>query len=180
MSNIVRKPIKLPDDINVQVGNRVLDIKGAKGSLSIALPESITFDKQDALLVPSVAIETRSSTALLGTMRAHIVAAIEGVRNGYTKTLELEGIGYRAQLEGKDLMLSLGFSHPVRVAPPEGIQFSLEKNAISISGIDKQKVGNTAASIRALKKPEPYKGKGIRYRGELIRRKAGKKATGAK
>ena len=116
---------------------------------------------------------------MLGTTAALFKNCIEGVQNGFEKKLEIEGVGYRAQIDGKDLVLSLGFSHPVKIQAPEGITFKVEKNTIIINGVDKEQTGRVAAQIRAEKKPEPYKGKGIHYQGEIIRRKAGKKAVAA-
>lgn len=154
-----------------------VDVKGPLGSLHLTIHPTIKVSEVGDTIVVVPRRHTKDSPKLWGTMRALIANMVEGVVKGYEKKLEIEGIGYRAELKGKDLELQLGFSHPVKVEAPAGIQFKVEKNLITISGYSKDEVGHIASSIRALKKPEPYKGKGIHYLGEIIRRKAGKKAT---
>jgi len=178
MSRIGKQPIVIPEKVEVSQTPEDISIKGPKGALSFILPRGIGVTLTDSNNIVVVLKDAkRGGEAMWGTTRALIYNMIEGVTKGFEKSLVVEGIGYRAQLKGKDLELLLGFSHPVAVKAPEGIDFSVEKNIIKVSGISKELVGNTAASIRALKKPEPYKGKGIHYEGEVIRRKAGKKAV---
>lgn len=177
MSRIGKQLIMIPEGVQVSETAEGVSVKGPKGALLFILPRSIgiSLTNSEVTVVPK---DTKHITrAMWGTVRTLIHNMIEGVTKGFQKNLVVEGIGYRAQLQGKDIELLLGFSHPVIVKAPEGINFSVEKNIIKISGISKELVGNTAASIRALKKPEPYKGKGIHYEGEVIRRKAGKKAA---
>lgn len=176
MSRIGKKIIVIPERTTLTVAERSVTAKGAKGELSLLLhPDmNITIENNEARIVPR--LENKSSAALWGLYRSLVANIVEGVTNGFEKKLELDGIGYRVAMEGTGLLMQLGFSHPVRVAAPDGIQFQVERNVITVSGADKAKVGEVAARIRALKKPEPYKGKGIHYRGEVIRRKQGKKS----
>ena len=178
MSRIGKKPILIPDDVKVEIGDSVVKVSGPKGELQRKFRNDIKISIKDSTVVLEMYKKNKLASALWGTYASHIANMIEGVKNGYEKRLLLEGVGYRAELQGKDLSLNLGFSHPVKIEAPEGITFKTEKNMIIISGIDKEKVGQIAAQIRALKKPEPYKGKGIRYEDEVVRRKAGKKAVG--
>ncbi len=178
MSRLARQPIAKKADITVQESAGFVDVKGPKGELKLALlPNTVVAVDGDAVWVK--AAEGMNPGANLGTMWSNLQNAMIGVADGFTKILEIEGVGYKAQMEGKNLVLSLGFSHPIKFELPEGISASIEKNAVIITGIDKQKVGQVAAEIRSYRKPEPYKGKGIRYRGEVIRRKVGKKAATA-
>lgn len=179
MSKIGKKPITIPENVKIKLEDRVLSIEGPRGHLSLSIPMEIKAELSDKSLIFSNSGSSKRSSAMWGTTRALAENAIKGVSSGFEKILEIEGIGFRAQKDGRDLILSLGFSHPVKFPPPEGIEISVEKNKIIVSGIDKALVGGIAAQIRALKKPEPYKGKGIRYQGEIIRRKAGKKVAGA-
>ena len=158
------------------IADRSVIIKGPKGELSVLLhPDmDVTFENNEARVLPR--LENKKSAALWGLYRSLIANMVEGATKGFEKKLELDGIGYRVAMEGTGLLMQLGFSHPVRVSAPEGIQFQVERNVITVSGVDKAKVGEVAARIRSLKKPEPYKGKGIHYRGEVIRRKQGKKS----
>ena len=178
MSRIGKQPIKIPEGVDVNIDQDEIKIKGPKGELIQEIPDEIKVETKDNEILVSLKKKTKNSSALWGLLRTLIANMIEGVINGYQKQLEIEGVGYRVVLEGDKLVLSLGFSHPVEVKAPQGIEFKVEKNLITVSGIDKQLVGQIAADIRAKRKPEPYKGKGIHYLGEVIRRKAGKKAVG--
>jgi large subunit ribosomal protein L6 len=178
MSRIGKLPIQIPSGVRVEIHGNIIDVTGPKGVLKRMLHDEIHAELKDNTLHLFPATQTKQTSALWGLERALVANIVRGVAEGYEKRLELEGVGYRAQLQGdKELLLTLGFSHPVIVAAPEGIAFKVEKNTIIVSGIDKGLVGQTAANIRAKKPPEPYKGKGIHYAGEVIRRKAGKKAT---
>lgn len=175
MSRIGRMPVVVPSGVDVTISGRDVTVKGPKGTLSLAVAEPIEV-KQDAGVItvtrPSDEGEIR---ALHGLSRSLIANMVTGVTAGYAKTLEIVGVGYRVQAKGKDLEFALGFSHPVLVKPPEGISFRVETpTRFVVEGIDKQQVGEVAANIRKLRKPDPYKGKGVRYSGEQIRRKAGK------
>ncbi len=177
MSRIGKKIIIVPVGVEVTIEPGRVSVKGPKGELEFLLPRGIVVAKNEAEISVALEHESRETKKLWGTVRALIANMITGVTEGYAKKLEIEGVGYRASLQGRDLELLLGFSHPIKFPAPEGIDFKVEKNVITISGISKEKVGEVAAGIRTLKKPEPYKGKGIRYAGEVVRRKAGKKAT---
>lgn len=179
MSRIGKKIITIPAGVDIKIDGGNVTVKGPKGTMTFAAPFEIDFAKENDQLTVILKHETKQSRKMWGTARALVANMITGVTQGFEKKLEVEGVGYRVTLAGKNLELLLGFSHPVKVPAPEGIEFKVEKNAITISGISKDLVGRTASSIRALKKPEPYKGKGIRYAGEIIRRKAGKKASAA-
>ena len=179
MSRIGKNSIKIPKEVDVSFENGLATIKGPKGELKRKFGNEIVFEKKDDSLELKMKKSTLQSRALWGTYAAHIKNMIKGVVEGFSKKLIIEGVGYRAELRDKKLIVSAGYSHPVAMETPEGVSFSLEKNAIKIEGIDKELVGETAAKIRAIRKPEPYKGKGIRYENEIIRRKAGKKAVGS-
>jgi len=176
MSRIGKQKIELGEGITVTIDNGHVTVVGPKGSLSHILPPSVSIISADHIVQVSRADESEAARAGHGLVRTLIANMVKGVGEGFTKQLEIQGVGYRAALDGANLNLSLGFSHPVKVAAPEGITFKVEKNIISISGIDKAAVGEIAAKIRSFRKPEPYKGKGIRYVGEIVRRKAGKAA----
>jgi large subunit ribosomal protein L6 len=179
VSRIGKKPISLPKDVKFSVEGNVITVKGSKGSLSQQLPADISVQQEDDQLIVARPSDDKQTRAFHGLSRALIANMVEGVTNGFEKKLELVGVGYRAQMQGKKLVINIGFSHPVEVEPPEGIEFEVPAaTKITVKGIDKQLVGNTAAHIRAIRKPEPYKGKGIKYENEVIRRKAGK--SGAK
>lgn len=179
MSRIGRKPISLPKGVAVTVNGREVQVKGPKGTLTEMIPQDINVEQQEDQLVVTRPSDAKKYRAFHGLSRALIANMVEGVTNGFEKKLELVGVGYRAQMQGKKLVLSVGYSHPVEIEAPEGIEFEVPAaTKITVRGIDKQLVGNTAAHIRAIRKPEPYKGKGIKYEGEQIRRKAGK--AGAK
>lgn len=177
MSRIGKQPIPVEPGVTVEVKDNLITVKGPKGELSRELHPDIGVEIGEKEIIVTPRRQSKKAPALWGLSRAILANMLEGVSSGFEKKLEFEGVGYRASLEGGVLLMQLGFSHPVRFAAPEGISFSVEKNSIKVSGIDKELVGNTAASIRSLRPPEPYKGKGIRYSGEVIRRKAGKKAV---
>jgi large subunit ribosomal protein L6 len=162
--------------VDVQIDGRKVTVKGPKGTLSRVLPEPVDVQKgEDGAIKVSVPDEERRSRSMHGLSRTLVANMVTGVTEGYTKVLEIVGTGYRVVAKGKDLEFSLGFSHPVVVTAPEGISFAVEiPTRFSVSGIDKQKVGEVAANIRRIRKPEPYKGKGVRYQGEVVRRKVGK------
>ncbi len=179
MSRVGRKPISLPKDVEFKMEGNVVTVKGAKGSLTQEIPADITIEQEDGQLILSRPTDNKQHRAFHGLSRALVANMVEGVTNGFEKKLELVGVGYRAQMQGSKLVINIGFSHPVEVDAPEGIEFEVPAaTKITVRGIDKQLVGNTAAHIRAIRKPEPYKGKGIKYENETIRRKAGK--SGAK
>ena len=175
MSRIGKKPISLPAGVKVTVDGNIVTVQGPKGTLAQTLPEGITITEEDNQVLVQRANDNKQQRAFHGLTRALIANMVEGVTNGFEKKLELVGVGYRAQMQGKKLVISIGFSHPVEIDAPEGIEFEVPApTRITIKGINKQLVGNTAAHIRAIRKPEPYKGKGIKYENEHIRRKAGK------
>jgi len=176
MSKIGKKSIEIPVNVKIEILDKEVMIKGPKGELKIPIFEGFKVELEGDLLKVVPLYQKKFTFGFWGTLRSLIANAVRGVTEGFEKKLEIEGIGYRANVEGKTLVLNLGFSHPIRFEIPEGINISTEKNIIKISGIDKQLVGQTAAKIRSFKKPEPYKGKGIHYVGEYIRRKIGKKA----
>jgi large subunit ribosomal protein L6 len=175
MSRIGKKPIPIPAKVTVTVDGQSVTVKGPKGELSRVLPDGVVVAQEGETIVVQRENESRKARERHGLCRTLIANMIEGVADGYQKRLEIQGVGYRAQVQGKNLNLSVGYSHPVIFEPPEGIQFAVESNTnVIVSGIDKEIVGNIAAKIRASRPPEPYKGKGVRYAGEYIRRKAGK------
>jgi large subunit ribosomal protein L6 len=175
MSRIGRMPIDVPAGVTVSIDGQHVSVKGPKGELDLTVSEPIQVSMEDNQLVVTRPNEERLSKSLHGLTRTLINNNIIGVTQGYEKKLEVVGTGYRVAAKGQSLELSLGFSHSVTVDPPEGITFAVEGNdKITVMGIDKQAVGETAANIRKLRKPEPYKGKGVRYAGEQVRRKAGK------
>jgi large subunit ribosomal protein L6 len=177
MSRIAKKPIQIPDKTEVTVSGGVLTVKGPLGSSSRAFKNNIeiAISGKEIMLTPKS--ETLENKALWGTYASHIKNMISGVNTFYNKKLILEGIGYKSEVKGNNLVLALGFSHPVNVPIPEGLKVTAEKNIISVTGINKDLVGEFTASVRSLKKPEPYKGKGMRYEGEVIKRKQGKKTA---
>jgi large subunit ribosomal protein L6 len=178
MSKIGRQPINIPAGVEVRIDGRFVFAKGPKGELQRKIPKEIKAEIKDGQMVIEPAQSSKRTNALWGLTRSLLANLVKGVVEGFEKKLEIEGVGFRANVQGDKLVLSLGFSHPVEIPSPKGIKLQVEKNAIIVSGADKELVGQTAANIRALKKPEPYKGKGIRYQGEVIKRKAGKKAVG--
>lgn len=177
MSKIGKQPIIVKDAVSVVIENDRVKTTGSKGSLSFGIPKGIVVTMKDGQIVVSQQLADDPVTrALFGLTRAILANMVVGVDAGFQKKLELSGVGYRAQLQGTDLVLSLGFSHPVKVSPPQGITFAVAENVITVSGIDKTVVGDVASKIRSYRPPEPYKGKGIKYEGERVRRKAGKAA----
>lgn len=182
MSRIGKNPVAIPSGVQVSVANGVVQVKGSKGTLNFTPHPRMTVSVEGQEVRVTRASDEILDRSLHGLTRTLIANMIEGVSKGFSKRLEIQGVGYRVAQQGKNLQLSLGFSHPVEFTAPEGITFEIDKekkNIITVSGIDKIIVGQTAANIRGLRKPEPYKGKGIRYFGEVIRRKAGKAATAA-
>ena len=177
MSRLAKKPIVLPAKTELSVAGGVMRVKGPKGELSKATHRHIGIEVTPEGVVVTKKIDNLETRALVGTYASHVRNMVKGVTEGFTKKLLVEGVGYKWDVAGKTLNLALGFSHPVKVAIPAGLEVKAEKSALTISGPDKEVVGQFAANIRALKKPEPYKGKGIRYEGEVIRRKQGKKAV---
>ncbi|TSC82026.1 MAG: large subunit ribosomal protein L6 [Parcubacteria group bacterium Gr01-1014_20] len=177
MSRLAKKPIELKSGVSLVEDGGFLVFKGSKGEHKVKVLPFVNVVIKDATVSVTTNKSMKQARANLGTMWSLIRNAIDGVSEGFKKVLEVEGIGFKANMDGKTLVLSLGFVNPIRVEPPKDISVSVEKNTILVSGIDKELVGRIAAEIRALKKPEPYKGKGIHYQGEVIRRKAGKKAT---
>jgi large subunit ribosomal protein L6 len=168
-------PITIPSAVTATLTDGRLVVKGPKGELTQEIPQGMTLNRQNGTLLVERASDTKEQRALHGLTRSLINNMVIGVTDGYTKALEISGTGYRAALAGTQLTLSLGFSHPIQVAPPPGIRFAVEgQTRVLVSGIDKQQVGEVAAQIRRLRKPEPYKGKGVRYADEVVRRKAGK------
>jgi large subunit ribosomal protein L6 len=176
MSRIGKQPIQVPDNVDVKLDKDLIVVKGPKGELSQKLHSDIEVEVKDKEILIKLKGKVKS-TALWGTFRSLIANMIEGVTNGFEKKLIFEGVGYKALVNNNKLVLNLGYSHPIEIETPQGIELKVEKNTIIISGIDKQLVGETAAIIRSKRKPEPYKGKGIRYEDEVIRRKVGKKAA---
>ncbi|MBI3363218.1 MAG: 50S ribosomal protein L6 [Chloroflexi bacterium] len=176
MSRIGRMPVPVPKGVQVEVKDNTVRVKGPKGELSRVFPTAVAIEMKDGVVVVSRGSDERRVRALHGTARALINNMVVGVSTGFSKTLQIEGVGYRAEKKGKDLILSLGFSHPVPIPPPPGIEFTVDEKAktFTISGYDREQVGQVTADIRKLRPPEPYKGKGLRFVGERIRRKAGK------
>jgi len=173
MSKIGKKFIAVPPGVDVNIDGLTLKIKGPKGELIKIFPAGLNFRLENNMLIVD-----KTESAIWGLGRALAAQMIQGVTAGFSKTLELNGVGYRATVKGQSLEMGLGFSHPAIVEAPEGIAFVVEKNTLTISGLDAEMVGRVAAKIRALRPPEPYKGSGIKYKDEIIRRKAGKKAAG--
>ncbi|MBU1038788.1 50S ribosomal protein L6 [Patescibacteria group bacterium] len=183
MSRLGKLPINIPAGVQVTIVGRSFTAKGPKGEVTEQLPGRVKVQQTDNVLSVSVTDSSdRAQRALWGLARQLVANAVQGVHEGYSKSLELSGIGFKVQIEGETLVFNLGFSHPVRFDIPKNISAKVEKNIIILTGANKQEVGQVAAEIRALRKPEPYKGKGIKYLNEVIRRKAGKvvKAAGAK
>ncbi|MBA4503949.1 50S ribosomal protein L6 [Corynebacterium sanguinis] len=175
MSRVGKAPIAIPNGVETTIDGRNVQVKGPKGTLSLELPEPITASVAENEIVVSRPDDNRTSRALHGLSRSLVNNLVVGVTEGYKVNMEIFGVGYRVQAKGKDLEFSLGYSHPILIQAPEGITFAVDGNTkFSIEGIDKQQVGQIAANIRRLRKDDPYKGKGIRYAGEQVRRKVGK------
>jgi large subunit ribosomal protein L6 len=180
MSRIGRQPITIPDGVKVDLQGDRMTVTGPRGTLHQALHPRMRVTVEDGTVSVARPSDERLDKSLHGLTRTLIANMVDGVTQGFEKRLEIQGVGYRAALQGKDIELQVGFSHPVRIPAPEGIEFEVPApNRITVRGIDKQLVGETAATIRKVRKPEPYKGKGIRYEGEYVRKKAGKAAKGA-
>ena len=176
MSRIGKKPVVVPANVTATVDGKTLSVKGPKGTLSLAMRDEITYTLEDGVIGVKPANETKAARAFWGMQRTLVANLVTGVTEGFTKTLEITGVGYRANAQGKKLKLQLGYSHDVDMDVPEGVEVKTpDQTTVEISGADKQKVGQFAAEIRRWRKPEPYKGKGIKYRGEFIFRKEGKK-----
>lgn len=176
MSRIGRAPVGIPSGVTVNIKKNLVEVKGPKGELSRDFPPEIEIKEEDGQLVVTRHSDHRVHRSKHGLVRALLNNMVVGVSNGFKKDLYIEGVGYRANLQGKNLVLSVGYSHPVEFVPPDGIAFEVDKSGreLAVTGIDKEMVGEIAARIRRVRPPEPYKGKGIRYVGERIRRKAGK------
>jgi large subunit ribosomal protein L6 len=177
MSRIGKNPITVPEGVEVTIEPGLVTVKGPKGELSEKISRDLTVTQDGDTLTVARPTDRGEHRALHGLSRSLIANMVEGVTNGFEKTLEIQGVGYRAQLKGKDLVLALGYSHPVEIPAPDGIEFEVpEPTEVKVRGISKQMVGETAANIRKRRPPEPYKGKGIRYRDEHVIRKVGKRA----
>lgn len=175
MSRIGKRPITIPDKVTVTVNGLHVNVKGPKGQLERTLPSQVTVEQDGKEVTVKRVDDSRVARQRHGLSRTLVANMVDGVSKGFEKRLQIQGVGYRAQVQGRNLILNVGYSHPVEIQPPEGIQIAVEKNTeITVTGINKEEVGNTAAKIRDVRPPEPYKGKGIRYAGEMVRRKAGK------
>lgn len=177
MSRIGKQTITIPQGTEVTVGDGVVTVKGPKGELTRSFRSDVEISVADSAVTLNTTRDTILARSLWGTYASHVVNMIQGVNTPYEKKLIIEGVGYKGEVQGNDVILNVGFSHPVKLTAPEGVTASIEKNVITISGPDKEKVGQFSAEIRAKKKPEPYKGKGIRYDDEVVRRKQGKRAV---
>jgi large subunit ribosomal protein L6 len=177
MSRVGRRPIPIPSGVEVKVEGERVTVKGPKGTLEQVVHPAMSVSVDDGNVIVTRPSEERLHRALHGLTRSLVANMVEGVTNGYAKTLEIQGVGYRASLKGSTLEVAVGYSHPVVVEPPQGVTFEVpQPNRIIVSGTDKQVVGQVAANVRAIRKPDAYKGKGIRYQGEYVRKKAGKAA----
>lgn len=177
MSRIGKKPIEIPENVQVNLDGNEVIVKGPKGTLYQTIRPEIRIEIKNGKIFVLPQQETKQTAALYGTARALLFNKVKGVTEGFEKRLEIEGIGYKAVVEGQDLVLNVGFTHQVRIKAEDETKFVVEKNTIIVSGIDKEKVGHLAEKIKKVRPPEPYKGKGIRYAGEVIKRKIGKKAV---
>lgn len=176
MSKIGKLPIIIPEGVTVELSGQTLSVSGPKDTLSRKIPRGIKVVQEGGVLTLSSAGKAKSEVSLYGTTRALVANMVKGVKEGWSKELELVGTGYRAEVKEKDLILTVGYSHPVIITAPQGILFKVEKNIITVEGADRELVGQISANIRMKRPPEPYKGKGIKYKDEVIRRKAGKAA----
>ncbi|TAK94978.1 50S ribosomal protein L6 [Patescibacteria group bacterium] len=177
MSIIGKKPVTIPNGVTVTLENGTIVVKGAKGTLAMPVNPEVTLHVEADTVRVEKTGKSKNAPAIWGTVARLVANMINGVANGFQKQLELNGVGYRMALQGKKINMALGFSHPVEVVVPDGLEVKIEGNVMTVSGIDKQRVGQFAADIKALKPVEPYKGKGFRYVGEVVRKKEGKKAT---
>jgi large subunit ribosomal protein L6 len=181
MSRIGKRPITVPAKVQVTLDGTKVFVKGPKGELSRDLPQAVSVSQDGETLQVNRRDDSRTARQLHGLCRTLVANMVEGVSTGFQRRLEIQGVGYRAAVQGRNLVLNMGYSHQVQIVPPDGIQFAVEGTTnVIVSGYDKEIVGNTAAKIRAVRPPEPYKGKGIRYAGEAVRRKAGKTGKGKK
>jgi large subunit ribosomal protein L6 len=178
MSKIGGKPIAIPEGVTVTKEHGGFSIKGKLGTLTVKLLPNVKGEIAEGKIVLTIDADNKQTHANWGTTGAHLKNAVKGVTEGFKKSLDVQGIGYKANMEGKTLVLNLGFTHPIKFPTPEGMVITVEKNLIHVSGMSREVVGQTSATIRSYKKPEPYLGKGIRYVGERVRRKAGKKVAG--
>jgi large subunit ribosomal protein L6 len=175
MSRIGKLPVEVPNKVTVSIDKEIIVVKGPKGELSMPLSNELSIDQNNNLLTFQPLNDSPKTKKLYGTYRASVANMIRGVTQGFEKKLELQGVGYRCQVQGKSLILNVGFSHQVTIPAPQGINISVEANTkVTVNGISKELVGQVAANIRSVRPPEPYKGKGIRYEGEFVRKKAGK------
>jgi len=175
MSRIGKRPVVVPGNVKVNIDGQTVTVEGPKGKLSQTLRPEVSVVLEDGTLLVTRSGDDKDERSLHGLSRTLVANMVEGVSNGFTKSLELVGVGYRAALQGKKLVLTIGYSHPVEIDPPAGIEIAVEgTNKVHVKGADKQLVGDIAADIRSVRPPEPYKGKGIKYQGEVVRRKAGK------
>lgn len=177
MSRVGKKPIIIPEGVEVEVNGQQVIVKGPKGEILRQFQPEVRIEVGDKKASVLLSKEGKEAWAIWGTVRAILNNMIKGVKDGFERKLEVEGLGFKISLSGGNLELYVGFTHPIKIEPPQGIKFSVEKNIITVSGIDLEKVSQVAAKIRSMRKPEPYKGTGIRYQGEQIRRKVGKKAV---
>lgn len=177
MSRVGKKPIIIPEKTDVSYNNKMIKVKGPKGSLETNVHESVDLKIDGNLITVNITTESRNATAFQGMTRALVANMITGVSEGFQRVLEVNGIGYKAEVSGSKLVLNVGYSQPINYELPKGISAEVEKNQIKLSGIDKQQLGQTASEIRKIRPPEPYKGKGIKYLEEYIQRKAGKTAA---
>lgn len=177
MSRLGKQPTAIPSGVEVTFDKGVLSVKGPKGTLTRTVPALVSVAIADGTVTVAPAKQTDEARVLWGTIAAHVRNMVTGVTEGFKKELEIEGVGYRAEAQGKSLKLNVGYSHPVVLDTPEGVELSVEKNLITVTGADKEVVGQFAADVRKVREPEPYKGKGIHYVGEYIIRKQGKKAV---
>ncbi len=177
MSRIGQKPIIIPEGVEVKIEGQKVTVKGSKGELTREILPEIKAEIKEGKIIVSPQKETKKTKAFWGLTRALLSNMVSGVTVGFEKKLEIEGVGFKAAVEGEELVLEMGYSHPVKIKIPQGIKISAEKNIITVSGFNNELVGQTSAIIRKVRPPEPYKGKGIKYVGEKIRRKVGKKAT---
>jgi large subunit ribosomal protein L6 len=177
MSRIGKKPVTIPEKVKIDYKDKVITVKGEKGSLTSTIHPEIDLAIEDKIIQVTMNKETRSNMALQGMVRSIVDNMVVGVSKGFEKKLEINGLGYRAEVKGNSIVFNLGYSHPIDFKLPDGVSASIEKATVTLAGIDKQLVGQTAATIRKLRPPEPYKGKGIKYDTERIQRKAGKTGT---